>query len=73
MNAEASSDLSDAYELAHKLGLLLLQLGELVNDNQQVRYRLGSVAVFVELSVAVYVIDSVLAEQLLAAEVFTFY
>ena len=69
VDTQASSDLGDADELLHEVGLLPLQLCELIDDNEQVGDGLLHFTVFVEDRVLVDVVDAGVVEHSLTAAV----
>ena len=77
MHAKASADPGRADQLLHEIGLILLQLGELVGDHDQVRYRrharlLGAAPAVVQLLIPVDVVDPIFREHALPAHQFAF-
>ena len=73
VHAEASTDLSHADELAHKIRLFLFELGELVDHDNEVRDRHGGLSALVKLGVKINIVYAVFAENALTAQVFAFY
>lgn len=73
VHSEASADLRNAYELAHELRLLALELRKLVDYYKQMRHGHRRLVVLEESRVGVYIVHSVFAENPLAAEVFALY
>ena len=69
MYAKTAAHLRHADQFFHKVRLFAFEFGELVNDNEQVRHRFCSIAVFIKRRIAVDTVHAVLGKNTLTAAV----